>query len=246
MLAHVFQIGKLRPSPFGPMVTMAPARKPAPPNPPQLIRRRLPQWRAKTVFDVGANTGQSARGFARLWPEARIHSFEPVPATFAQLSETVRDLPKVTAHNLGLGSLDGTAEMTDLAQSVQNRIISGSEGLPSQTVQIQRGADFCQAHGIKQISYLKIDTEGHDLEVLKGFIGLFKRIDFVQVEAGMNPHNKTHVPFARLSDFLTRRGFCLFYIFDQVMEFKQGGRPVLRRCNPVFINTRLVDLTGIT
>ena len=162
-------------------------------------------------------------------------------------AETVRDLPRVSAHNLALGRSSGTAEMTDLAQSVQNRIITepGAEGRPTQTVQIQRGADFCQANGIKRISYLKIDTEGHDLDVLRGFTGMFKRIDFVQVEAGMNPHNKTHVPYAQLSDFLTRRGFCLFYIFDQVMEFKQGGRPVLRRCNPVFIIARLVDLTGI-
>ncbi|TXH95448.1 MAG: FkbM family methyltransferase [Pseudorhodobacter sp.] len=226
---------------------MAPERKPEPPNPPQLIRRRLPHWQAETVLDVGANIGQSARGFARFWPEARIHSFEPVPDTFARLTETVRDLPRVSAHNLALGRSSGTAEMTDLAQSVQNRIITepGAEGRPTQTVQIQRGADFCQANGIKRISYLKIDTEGHDLDVLRGFTGMFKRIDFVQVEAGMNPHNKTHVPYAQLSDFLTRRGFCLFYIFDQVMEFKQGGRPVLRRCNPVFINARLVDLTGI-
>ena len=214
-------------------------------NPAQLINRRLPKWQAAIVFDVGANTGQSARGFARFWPEARIHSFEPVPRTFAKLAEAARDMPHVTVHNLGLGRLSGPAEMTDLPQSVQNRITPPTDGLPTQTVQIQRGVDFCEARGIKRISYLKIDTEGHDLEVLRGFAGMFKRVDFVQVEAGMNPHNKPHVPYGQLSDFLLKRGFYLFYIFEQVMEFKQGGRPVLRRCNPVFINARLVDLTGI-
>lgn len=225
---------------------MAPQRNLSALNPAQLIRRRVPNWQASVVFDVGANIGQSARSFARLWPTAKIHSFEPVPATFARLAETTRDMSNVTAHNLGLGRASGMAEMTDLAQSVQNRIVAPDEGLPTQTVQIQSGAAFCKAHGIKRISYLKIDTEGHDLEVLKGFGGMFKRIDFVQVEAGMNPHNKTHVPYGLLSGFLMKRGFLLFHIFDQVMEFKQCGRPVLRRCNPVFINARLVDLTGIT
>ncbi len=224
---------------------MTPSNRPPAAHPAQMIARRLPKWQAETVFDVGANVGQSAREFVRFWPEARLHCFEPVPRTFAKLSQTARDLPQVTAHNLGLGRSTGTAAMTDLASSVQNRIVTPTESVPSQTVQILRGADFCDRHGIRRISYLKIDTEGHDLEVLKGFGGALRRVDFVQVEAGMNPYNKTHVPFALLAGFLHKRGFLLFHIFDQIMEFKQGGRPALRRCNPVFINGRLVDLAGI-
>ncbi|NEY89848.1 FkbM family methyltransferase [Tabrizicola oligotrophica] len=228
---------------------MATRHRPPPASPAQLIARRLPDWRADVVFDVGANVGQSAREFAQGWPDARIHSFEPVPRSFARLCEATRDLSLVTAHNLGLGRHSGAAEMTDLANSVQNRIVAepaaAAEATTTQTVQILRGADFCDSHGIRRISYLKIDTEGHDLEVLKGFGALLKWVDFVQVEAGMNPYNKTHVPFEALSSFLTRRGFLLFYLFEQMMEFKLGGRPVLRRCNPVFINDRLVDLAGI-
>lgn len=224
---------------------MAPPNRPAPANPAQFIARRKPDWRCETVFDVGANVGQSAREFSRLWPGAKIHSFEPVPASFAKLAEAARDLPQVTAHNIGLGRHSGTAEMTKLANSVQNKIVAPTETIPTQTVQILRGEDFCDSHGMRRISYLKIDTEGHDLEVLKGFGRILKRVDFVQVEAGMNAYNKTHVPFEALTTFLTKRGFLLFHIFDQVMEFKLGGRPTLRRCNPVYINAGLVDLGGI-
>jgi hypothetical protein len=40
-------------------------------------------------------------------------------------------------------------------------------------------------------------------------------------------------------------GFLLFNIYEPMQEFKRGGRPVLRRTNPVFINARLVDTRGI-
>ena len=61
----------------------------------------------------------------------------------------------------------------------------------------------------------------------------------------MNPYNRTHVPFAKLTAHLEKSGFLLFHILEQVFEFKRGGRPVLRRANPVFINGDMVDLTGI-
>jgi hypothetical protein len=100
--------------------------------------------------------------------------------------------------------------------------------------------------GLDHIDFLKIDTEGHDLEVLHGFLPRLGQVDFVEVEAGMNPYNTTHVPFDRLAGFLREAGFHLAHIFQQKMEWKRGGQPVLRRCNPLFVNRRLADLSGIS
>lgn len=99
---------------------------------------------------------------------------------------------------------------------------------------------------IDRIDFLKIDTEGHNLQVLTGFGAALDRVDFLQVEAGMNAYNKTHCAFQDFVDFLAPRDFLLFYIADQKLEFKSGGRPVLRRANPVFIAGRLVDLAGLS
>jgi Methyltransferase FkbM domain len=99
---------------------------------------------------------------------------------------------------------------------------------------------------IAHVDFMKIDTEGHDLEVLFGFEPVLDQVDFIQVEAGMNPYNTTHVAFGKLDGMLQESGFYLFLILDQKMEWKRRGRPVLRRCNPVFINLRLVNLRGIS
>src|SRR5438093_481435 len=57
----------------------------------------------RTIFDVGANSGQTALEMVRQFPAARIFSFEPTPSTFARLEHNVRHLRNVTPVNIALG-----------------------------------------------------------------------------------------------------------------------------------------------
>lgn len=216
-------------------------------NPFDLARQYLADWTPGVIFDVGANIGQSAKAFARQFPEATIHCFEPSPDAFLQLVMATARLPKVRTHCLALGQADATLGLTQDRYSAMNRLLPAGTQLPDGAVKVQvrHGAAVMQELGLPHVGYLKIDTEGHDHEVLLGFLPVLDRVDFIEVEAAMNPYNTTHVPLARFEDLLRPLGFQLFHIFEQKMEWKRGGRPVLRRCNPVFINGRLADLTGI-
>jgi hypothetical protein len=102
---------------------------------------------------------------------------------------------------------------------------------------------FCADNAIPHISYLKIDTEGMDLEVLKGACSMLSReaIDFVEVEAGMNPDNLHHAPFEDLKSGLESHGFRLFGIYEQVSEWPTGA-PHLRRVNAVFLSGAMIAL----
>ncbi len=211
------------------------------------IFRALPDYRPAIIFDVGANVGQSCTAYAAALPDARIHAFEPVPATFDKLAAAVADHPHITAHRLALGRDAGTARMAMAAGgSTTARIVQG-EGPAQGMVDVRMAPGYVVAAelGVEAISYLKIDTEGFDLDVVLGFAPMLGRVDFVQVEAGMNPYNRTHVPFRALEDALRECGFLLFGFYEQQLEWKRGGRPVLRRTNPLFINGRLVDVKGI-
>lgn len=211
------------------------------------IGKHLPDWRPGVIFDVGANVGQSCSAYAAAFPEAAIHAFEPVAASFAALRERTEAFPNITVHPVALSWRADQPRMTSLGTSVGNHIVPpGSDAGPgTQLVRAVSGAAIAAELGVAAISFLKIDTEGHDLEVLLGFAPIMPAVDFVQVEAGMNPYNRTHVPFRILEDTLRHFGFLLFNIYEPMQEFKRGGRPVLRRTNPVFINARLVDTRGI-
>jgi FkbM family methyltransferase len=209
------------------------------------ILQRVPTYSFSVILDVGANTGQSCVPMAEALPDAAIYSFEPVRRTFQTLCANTAGHRSIRPFNLALGAVDGRAVMAAAPNSPSNRMIAGtaspSEG---QAVDVMSGKSFCEKHSIRRVSFLKIDAEGHDLEVLKGFDDYLASVDFVQVEAGMNAYNRTHIRFQDFVSFLSAREFALFHIYGQAFEFKDGGRPIARRANPVFINMRLVGSLG--
>jgi FkbM family methyltransferase len=213
-----------------------------------LIQRYLSGWSPRLILDVGANVGQSAAAYATRFPDAQIHSFEPVPETHGKLVEATKKFPNVVAHNFGLGKTSATLAMRVHGTSATNRLVSRTQMTDERMVEVQirTGADVFSEFGADHIDFLKIDTEGHDYDVLVGFLPVLQQVDFVQVEAAMNPHNRTHVPLRLFEDLLWNQGFHLFHIFEQTMEWKRGGRPVLRRANPVFIHGRHLNLDKIS
>ena len=91
-----------------------------------------------------------------------------------------------------------------------------------------------------RIGLLKVDSEGHDLQVLIGFRKMLAatRIDLVEAEVGMNPENKRHVSFEAVKAYLERFGYRLFLIYEQTYDVPFSGRAVLRRCNVVFVSEK--------
>ncbi len=215
------------------------------PRPPQdafgLARRYMADWTPKLIFDVGANVGQSAASYALQFPDAVIHCFEPSPATYGTLVEGVAQFPNVVTHCLALGRADAVLELTQGSLPGMNHLLAQTAPAQANTVQVQVRTGAGLFHGLKasRIDYLKIDTEGHDYDVLLGFLPVLDAVDFIEVEASMNPANKSHVPLRKFEDLLWHLGFHLFHIFELKMEWKRSGRYALRRCNAVFINGRL-------
>jgi FkbM family methyltransferase len=208
------------------------------------LRTRVPSLTIETVFDVGANVGQSARKFRRNCPSARIYSFEPFRSTFEQLRENTRPLANVECVNLALGSESGEVTVAAQPQSVSNSLRAGAGRAgtgAAEVVRVETLDGFCAGRGIERIDLLKIDTEGYDLEVLRGAEGMLRagRISLIEVEAGMSRRNSKHVPLADFVRHLEGRGFVLFGVYDQTPEW--NGDACLRFSNPVFIAERLVQ-----
>lgn len=194
----------------------------------------LPAFKIKTIFDVGANRGQSTRAFRRACPEADIYAFEPVETTFAMLSSTLQGNKRTHCFQIALGDQLAKLKIEAKPGSLKNRIGDG-DAANGQDVEVDTGDRFCASRGIGSINFLKIDAEGYDLKVCHGFVGMFKAqtVDLVQVEAGLNPQNTRHVPLHAFREFLDPLGYSLFRIYDQ------AGRPWAARCNVVFISDAL-------
>jgi FkbM family methyltransferase len=211
------------------------------------LRLWLPNLCVETVFDVGANVGQSARKYLTEFPGSPIYCFEPVGENFQKLEENLRGQQNVQSFKLALSSAKGTGEMElggDSRMFFLSRDVPATQSQSSTRVEevpLETLDGFCRSRNIDWISFLKIDTEGNDLEVLKGAEGLLsqQKIDVVEVEAGMNGKNERHVPFGDFTVFLEARQYYLFGIYEQTHEWPTS-EPHLRRSNAVFISERTI------
>lgn len=233
----------------GKTIVSTPAAKPTPnlraPGMQSLdfISRRMKDFEASRIFDVGANTGQSALEFAARFPKAEVYCFEPVPSTRDALRSTVEELPQIKVQDVALGRRSSVMRMQARDKHPMNRLLRSHEPLANSIeVQVTTGDEFCRSTGIDRLDFLKIDTEGNDLDVLLGFQGMLasQAISLVQVEAGMSPDNDRHVPLTRFLSLLGDYGYLLLHLFDEVrrnhrLPADQQQLHGMWFCNAVFV-----------
>jgi FkbM family methyltransferase len=156
---------------------------------PRYIRGKIPQ-----IFDVGANIGNYTDEVLTYMPNARVIAFEPHPLSFAKMIKRFSDRrDQICLYNLGLSSQPGKIALYDYRENegsahaslypqVIEEIHKGE--IADNPVTVMRLDDFCIRNNIEYIDFLKIDAEGHELEILKGANRLIseKRICIVQFE----------------------------------------------------------------
>lgn len=152
----------------------------------------------KVAFDVGANTGEYTKHLNALSPNTKIFSFEVSEPIFLALEKKLKVLKNVHIYNVGFSDFSGTVTVNYFpdSNSLTNivdveKVYSNSLGsiMPSivpirMTGNVITGDQFCREHNIQNIDFLKIDVEGAEHTVLKGFSDALskKRIRVLQIE----------------------------------------------------------------
>lgn len=160
----------------------------------------------RTVLDIGANVGKTAKAFRRRFPEARIHCVEPLPECCRQIERWAKGQQgMVVVYNLALGAQETRASM------FRDRSCSGGSTLlrPADGVEAARHEELSVAVTTldalaRQISLtddllVKIDVEGLDLEVIRGGPRTISRAEAVIVEVSL--HESPHAS-PRLGEFI--------------------------------------------
>jgi len=194
----------------------------------------------KMVFDVGANVGQSAVEYVRVFPDATIFCFEPVPSVFAELRSKKAQLPRISTFELGMGADEGKADIHVAADSRISSIPNKRPGDSTQIISLATVSGFCHAREIRQLDFLRIDTEGFDLSVLQGAAELLAAgaIHFVQVESAPARQTGYFVGFDEVAEYLRGFGYELYGIYEQTPHWT--GRKSLLDFNLVFVSSRLL------
>lgn len=169
---------------------------------------------AKLAVDVGSNWG--AYAFALSHWCAGVVCFEPQPRLAEVVSRGLEARRNVQVHNIALSDHDDILELriprNDLGYATveASNVLQGkadlSRGVETVRVVSRRLDDM----GLGTVGFIKIDAEGHELEVLKGALGVIERdrpVLLVEVEERHRPGVK-----ARMSSLLGDMGYRCFVL----------------------------------
>jgi FkbM family methyltransferase len=187
----------------------------------QLICQSILSRTRGPVFDVGAHHGDYSAILAELDPRRSIFAFEPVPAHIAIAQKRLERYPNVRIIPKGLSDSE-SSELVHLSskhpQTASTVAFTHDFDTASKVTDLQceftTGDAFCLNYNVNELSFLKIDVEGMEERVLRGFVKMLRegRVQAIQFEHGPT-HAVTGHTVRTLHDAMSGYGFQTWVIF---------------------------------
>ena len=183
------------------------------------------------ILDVGAHTGESALAFRKSFPQAVIHSFEPISFIFEVLRRNCKRHANIHCHNLALGDKPGEICIalvgTEACHTMNSLNSVATASTPSELthrVKTARLDDFCASAGISRVAVCKIDVEGFECQVLEGARTLLSegRIAHLIAEATLDPNSSQQTQLADLEKQLRAFNYSLRGFYESSYSAQSG------------------------
>jgi len=180
------------------------------------IRSHLP--RRPTVVEAGAYKGLDTEEMSRLWPDATIHAFEPIPGLFQQVIDRVGFRSNVRCYNLALGAHSGTTTLhvSSGASDASSSILRPKKHLeyhPETTfgeaieVQVVTLSEWMSRNNVDNIDFLWLDLQGAEFEVLKSSAEILRNVTAIYTEVCLVEQYEGAVLYPDVRKWLEERGF---------------------------------------
>lgn len=137
----------------------------------------------QVVFDVGV---RDSIDYVKIRPDAEYHFFEPNPFFYKKIRQKgfIPFRTIVHLNNYGLGDIEKLVEYDYTLESFKDSLAKPT--MCDAPLQIRTLDGYTEAYGIKQIDFIKIDTEGYDLKVLQGGTKAIEMARYIQFETWDN------------------------------------------------------------
>jgi FkbM family methyltransferase len=203
-----------------------------------------------TIFDVGANHGQTAQVYRAKFLNADIYCFEPFPDSVAALQCTFSDdqrvhiIPKAVSQKTGrstfyVNGYDATNSL--LPRPSAGRRYYPRHAGPKETIEVEVITldEFVAGTDVSAIDILKLDIQGGELMALRGAMRLLEagNVSLIYTEVMFIPHYDGEPLFYEIWSFLEQFGYSLFDIYNS--ETATNGQ--LRFGDALFVNRVVRD-----
>ncbi len=203
--------------------------------------------RKLVVADIGCRWG-----FATLWtqlqPQVSLYGFDPDPAECARIqalhpNQDVHLVPRALAEKPGRRTLSLTRDPACSSlyppdAEVLARIPALECATPTGVTEIEVTTldDWAAKAGVEAIDFLKLDTQGSELDILRGGARLLASARMLEIEVEFNPIYQDQPLFGDVDRFLRERGFVLWRLSHAVHYSLDRTE-----CNPQIDDTIFFD-----
>jgi FkbM family methyltransferase len=178
------------------------------------------------VIDVGANTGQFGRLVRSIY-SGTISSFEPVSLAFAELAGAVSSDENWSAYQCALGAQSEMKTIHVPSALNFSSLLTANDycvttfgkravGQREESVTIRRLDEVLEEispGSSRQKIYLKLDTQGYDIEVFKGLGDRLKNVVALQSEVSLIPIYENMPHWTESISIYEKAGFAVAGMF---------------------------------
>jgi FkbM family methyltransferase len=172
----------------------------------------------RVIYDVGAHTGTWARLARTVFPNSRIHAFEPLKRHCDVLEGERQAIGNLEIHKVALSHENSTRWMNVTEYSDSSSLLEighlalkhyGTRKVGREMASTCRLDDYVREHSLAPPDLIKIDVQGSELDVLTGARDCLMRSKAVLVEVSFVELYAGQSLFSDLVAFLADTGFSL-------------------------------------
>ncbi len=181
-----------------------------------------------SILDVGANKGQSIDFFLGINSNAKITAFEPNKKLFHFLEEKYQSNANINLNNLGVSNTNGELEFNENildetstfeSLNLESKYLEKKAkvlGVTKESIIVDKYkvavitlAEFLKSNENSSFDVLKIDVEGHELQVLEGLFsdGNQFKIRLIQLESHNDDMYLSNSKHGDIDQLMNKNGY---------------------------------------
>ena len=190
----------------------------------KFIKENLGIYSIELLLDIGAHKGESIDFFSKNLNIKKIISFEASPLNFEILKKKYKEGTKIF-NQCDESSSSTFSEINEKSEYLKKKMnflnISKVENFFSkQTIKTIPLEKYLDDNNINKVDLIKIDTEGHEFEILKGLKTSIKKVDIIIFEHHYDNMIKKNYTFSEINSFFKKNSF--IKVFKIKMPFRKS------------------------
>ncbi len=187
----------------------------------------LSKFTINSIVDIGANEGQFAKKILKIFPNAKLHCFEPLQDVFEKLKLNLSNRTDVYFYNVGLGERDEEQKIFNNEYSPSSSLLEMSDlhkknfdyavRVEPKSIQIRKLDNFISDVRPDRL-LIKVDVQGYEMHVINGGGKMIALADIIIIETSFQQLYKDQPLFGDIYDYFTNHGFYFAGNIEQLLS----------------------------